>query len=222
MSADLQPGGPVEADADDATRPHGPRRIHAQLTRHVVGELVRADAHRVLELGCGDGWFAGALDRCGYELTGVDTSGALLSAARRRYPHLRFEQGDATQRPAAAHAGVFDAVVAIDLLDHVTSPRQLVAHAMAALRPGGVLILSASFHGYAKNLALALGGRFDARWEPLTDDGRLKFFSRGTLTALLSEFELRELRMRTVGRVPMFARAMLVSARLPARALPSR
>lgn len=215
MTADLQPVGAMHADgAIDAIPPHhGPRRIHAHITRHVVGELVRADAHRVLELGCGDGWFTGALDRCGYELTGVDSNGELLHRARRHYPHLRFELGDATQAPAAAHVGRFDAVVAIDLVDHVALPRRLIAHAMTALRPGGVLILSASFHGYAKNVALALGGRFDSRWDPLMDEGRVKFFSRSTLTALLSEFELRHLRVQTVGRVPMFARAMLVSAR---------
>ena len=64
-------------------------------------------------------------------------------------------------------------------------------------------------------LALAATGRFDARWDPLLDEGRVKFFSRATLTALLTEFDLQELHFETIGRVPMFARSMLMSGKKP-------
>jgi 2-polyprenyl-3-methyl-5-hydroxy-6-metoxy-1,4-benzoquinol methylase len=109
--------------------------------------------------------------------------------------------------------GRFDAVVAVDLVDHVPHPRRLVANALSALRPGGVLVLTSNFHGYSKNLALALAGRFDARWDPLTDDGRLKFFSRSTLVSLLAECGLEDLHFETAGRIPMFARTMLAAGR---------
>ena len=128
---------------------------------------------------------------------------------------LQFEALDVLQPLPQLFGGRFDAVVAIDLIDHVALPRRLVENALAALKPGGRLVVTAGFYGYAKNLALALAGRFDARWDPLLDDGRLKFFSRATLTALLAEHRLRDVHFETVGRVPMFARAMMLSGQKP-------
>lgn len=194
----------------------GPRGIHGHVTRPIVQQLVKAGAHSVLELGCGDGWFTSALDRCGFATTGLDRDEGHLAVARRHYPHLPFHAGDATHALDATLLGRFDAVMAIDLVDHVAHPRRLVSVALSALKPGGLLILTSNFHGYSKNLALALAGRFDARWDPLTDDGQLKFFSRSTLVSLLKDCGLGDIHFETVGRIPMFARAMLVAGRLPA------
>lgn len=194
---------------------HGPRSIHAHLTQPIVQQLVKANSHSVLDLGCGNGWFSGALHRCGFDMTGVDHSGAALREARQLYPEVPFRHMDATAPPDASLPPKFDAVVAIDLIDHVARPRQLIETAIAALRPGGLLVMTSTYHGYSKNLALALTGRFDARWEALLDQGRLKFFSRATLLTLMSEFALRDLHFETVGRIPIFARAMLVAATKP-------
>lgn len=198
--------------ADRAPRP---REIHAQVTRPIVEQLVKAGSHTVLELGCGDGWFTAALDRCGFAVTGLDRDESHLQVARHHYPHLHFHAGDATHALDPALLGRFDAVMAIDLVDHVPHSRRLVSVALSALKPGGLLMLTSNFHGYSKNLALAFAGRFDARWDPLADDGRLKFFSRSTLTSLFEEFGLEALHFETVGRIPMFARAMLISGRAP-------
>lgn len=204
-----------ESDAGKPWWQHEPRAIHTHITRPVVQQLVKAGAHSVLDLGCGNGWFAGALDRCGFEVTGVDHSDASLRVAREHHPDLRLHRMDLMQPldPSLMHR--FDAVVAIDLIDHVPLPRLLIEAALAALLPGGLLVVTSTFHGYSKNLVLALAGRFDSRWEPLLDHGRMKFFSRSTLTSLLSEFDLRDTHFETVGRIPMFARSMLISAKTP-------
>jgi 2-polyprenyl-6-hydroxyphenyl methylase/3-demethylubiquinone-9 3-methyltransferase len=191
---------------------HGPRDIHDHLTRPIVQRLNLAGARQVLDLGCGDGWFTGALDRCGFDVCGIDADTERLAAARHRYPHLSFLQRDATQAIEIEPPTQFDAVVAVDVVDHVAQPRRLVGAALDVLRPGGMLVVTSPYYGYAKNLALALAGRFDRRWDPLLDDGRLKFFSRATLTALLASFALSDLRFQTIGRVPLFARAMILSA----------
>ena len=198
------------------TQPPGPRSIHAHVTRPIVQQLVKAEAHTVLDLGCGNGWFSSALDRCGFSVTGIDNSEASLNLAQRHYPHLGFHRADVMQPLDKGFARRFDAVVAVDVIDHISLPRKLIEAALAALKPGGLLIITSNFHGYSKNVALALAGRFDSRWDALLDHGKVKFFSRTTLTALLSEFELRDLHFDTAGRIPMFARTMLVAARAPA------
>lgn len=194
---------------------HGPRAIHTHITRPVVQQLVNAKAHTVLDLGCGNGWFTGALDRCGFDVTGVDNDEVVLGLARQFQPTLNLRQMDVMKPLDPTLAMRFDAVVAIDLIDHVQMPRKMIETALAALKPGGLLAITSPFHGYVKNLLLALGGRFDSRWDPLLDHGRMKFFSRATLTALLTEFDLRDLHFETIGRIPTFARSMLISAKTP-------
>jgi 2-polyprenyl-6-hydroxyphenyl methylase/3-demethylubiquinone-9 3-methyltransferase len=194
---------------------HGARSMHAHVMRPIVHRLNSVEAYKVLDLGCGDGWITGALDRCGFDAVGVDHDAGKLAVARHQYPHVRFEQMDLMQRMNLGLAMGFDAVVAVDVIDHVPFPRKLVGAALEALRPGGILIVTAAYFGYTKNLALAIAGRFDARWDPLLDEGRLKFFSRATLTALLSEYKLEQMHFETIGRIPSFARAMMVSATTP-------
>jgi 2-polyprenyl-6-hydroxyphenyl methylase/3-demethylubiquinone-9 3-methyltransferase len=55
----------------------------------------------------------------------------------------------------------------------------------------------------------------DRRWQALDDHGRLKFFSRETLTALLTEAGLEQIQFETVGRIPSLARSMLAAGRAP-------
>jgi 2-polyprenyl-6-hydroxyphenyl methylase/3-demethylubiquinone-9 3-methyltransferase len=200
----------------DSTFIEGPREIHAHIARPVILQLGAAGAYQVLDLGCGNGWFTAALERCGFQVTGVDASVAMLEQARLSHPSLQLLTQDinAPLRPELRRR--YDAVVAIDVIDHLTQPRRLVETALQALKPGGLLVMTSPYHGYMKNLALALAGRFDRRWDALTDDSRIKFFSRGTLLALLGEYTVHSVHFETIGRVPMFARAMLVSARVPA------
>ena len=207
-------GAPSLARAGHVWEREGPREIHSHLTRPIVVELSAAGAHTVLDLGCGNGWFSAGLHNCGFEVTGVDHSESGLRLATRRYPDLRFLRQDVMDELDPSLVGRFDAVIAVDTIDHLPLPRRLIHTALVALKPGGLLIVTSAYHGYVKNLLLALRGGFDEHLDPLRDHGRVKFFSRATLLALLAEFGLCEVRFQSVGRFPLLARAMLVSARV--------
>jgi len=157
----------------------------------------------------------GELARRGYEVVGVDHSRSGIAIAKKRFPALRFEQHDLAAPLPAGHHGRYDCVVSSEVIEHMLLPRCLMAAARAALRPGGVLILTTPYHGYWKNLALALTGRFDEHWHPLRDHGHVKFFSRRTLLRLFEEFGFGELRYLAVGRIPPLARSMIVAGTKP-------
>ena len=207
-------GAPQPFGAEYVWEREGPREIHSHVTRPIVVELSGAGAHSVLDLGCGNGWFSAGLHSCGFDVTGVDNSESGLRMATRRYPDIRFLRQDLMDELEPSLVGRFDAVIAIDTIDHLPLPRRLIQTALVALKPGGLLIVTSAYHGYVKNLLLALRGGFDEHLDPLRDHGRVKFFSRATLLALLAEFGLCEVRFQSVGRFPLLARAMLVSARV--------
>ena len=84
------------------------------------------------------------------------------------------------------------------------------------LLPGGLCVLTTPYHGYIKNLALALTNRFDRHVDPLWDGGHIKFWSRATLGRLLREHGFETIRLRRVGRVPWLAKSILAVFRKPA------
>lgn len=97
---------------------------------------------RVLDVGCGAGFLAGHLASEGHRVTGLDLSfGSLLAArgARRRVA------ADAYRLPFADAS--FDAVCALDFLEHVTAPHRVIAEAARVLRPGGLFF----YHTFNRN-----------------------------------------------------------------------
>lgn len=188
---------------------------HELLRAPVLRMLRDSGARKVLDLGCGNGAFTNELRAAGLAVTGCDMSSSGIDWAQRQFPHIPFFAQDLAQPVPPDHDGRYDAVVSTEVIEHLLLPRLLLRNAFAALRPGGVLILSTPFHGYWKNLALALTNKFDDHWHPLRDFGHVKFFSRRTLSGLLQEqgFTIQE--FARVGRVPVFACHMIVAARKP-------
>ena len=109
----------------------------------------------------------------------------------------------------------FDFVVSLETIEHLFDPRLFLRRAFEVLKPSGVLVLSTPYHGYLKNLALAVSGRLDSHFTALWDGGHIKFFSWPTLRTLLGEAGFVEIRFRGAGRFPLLWKSMLVSARRP-------
>lgn len=74
-------------------------------------------------------------------------------------------------------------------------------------------MLSTPYHGYLKNLALALAGKWDDHLGPLWDGGHIKFFSKRTLRALLEEAGFQQIDLLRVGRVPALAKSLVAVVR---------
>jgi len=113
---------------------------------------------RVLDVGCGGGLIADPLAADGFRVKGIDRSPASLEAARSRAPagaDVSFAVGDALAlaEPDAA----FDAVLLMDLLEHLDEPARAVAEAARVLKPGGLLFFH-TFNRTPESWLLAVEG----------------------------------------------------------------
>ena len=77
--------------------------------------------------------------------------------------------------PTSLDVHRFDAVTSTEVIEHLFSPRSLPRFAARVLLPAGYLILSTPYHGYIKNLALSITGKWDRHFSPLWDGGHIKF-----------------------------------------------
>jgi 2-polyprenyl-6-hydroxyphenyl methylase/3-demethylubiquinone-9 3-methyltransferase len=169
-----------------------------------------SDQRRVFEVGCGNGALAHELARQGWTVTGIDPSESGVAEAKKGGPgdfHVASAYDD-----LAGRFGMFPAVVSLEVVEHVYDPRKYARTVYDLLAPNGVAILSTPYHGYWKNLAIALRGKFDSHFSPLWDHGHIKFWSVKTLTALLTEVGFEVLRFHRVGRIPTLAKSMIAVA----------
>jgi SAM-dependent methyltransferase len=119
-----------------------PEQYHegfASLTTQAIPALLDAVAAqrgtRLLDLATGPGYVAAAAAQRGAEVLGIDFASAMVADARRRYPGLRFEEGDAEDLELGAAS--FDAVTMNFGLLHLARPARALAEARRVLRPGG-------------------------------------------------------------------------------------
>jgi 2-polyprenyl-6-hydroxyphenyl methylase/3-demethylubiquinone-9 3-methyltransferase len=99
------------------------------------------DKH-VLDLGCGGGILSEALAQSGAKVMGIDIESNLIDVAKH---HAKLSGLDidyrVSQVEALQHPG-FDVIVCMEMLEHVTSPENIIAQCSRLLKPGGYLFLS--------------------------------------------------------------------------------
>ena len=103
----------------------------------------------------------------------------------------------------------FDAVISVEVIEHLSNPKALVTAAKYCLKPEGTFILTTPYHGYLKNLALAVSGKMDDHFTVLWDGGHIKFFSVSTLSKLLEAESCADIEFKYAGRIPYLWSSML-------------
>jgi 2-polyprenyl-3-methyl-5-hydroxy-6-metoxy-1,4-benzoquinol methylase len=184
----------------------------------ILARLRREDARRVLDAGCGNGSLAAMLAAKGYAVTGVDADAGGIELARSRGSAATFATADFARSPADQGLladGPYDAVISTEVVEHLYSPHELIRFAADALRPGGRLILTTPYHGYLKNLALALTNSWDKHLTANWHGGHIKFWSRASLTHLVEAQGLTVIDFGGVGRLPYLWKSMILTARKP-------
>lgn len=108
------------------------------LALRLLRKYVNADRPRVLDLGCGTGVVLRELSSWARPV-GLDMSEKALGYCRQR--NLRdLVQGDGEKLPFAD--GTFDAIIGLDIFEHIADDRSAFREACRVLRPGGALVLS--------------------------------------------------------------------------------
>ena len=105
---------------------------------NLVELLEPQPGERILDLGCGSGQLTAKIAESGAEVWGIDQSAEMIAEARRNFPDLQFEVGDAASFTVPKP---FDAIFSNAALHWVKDAEGVAASVARALLPGGRFVL---------------------------------------------------------------------------------
>ena len=188
-----------------------PYRGHHLLAQAVLD--VTRPGDRVFEGGVSSGYFAAVLADAGLVVDGHELDPAAAQEARRVCQHVYV--GDLSTFAVDELPHDYQVLLFGDTLEHLPDPPAVLRRLRTRLAPGGHLVLSIpNVANWAVRLGL-LAGHFDYAERGILDRTHLRFYTRATLTEMLSQagFEIT----RLVATVPVPAVTGAGPARLAHR-----
>ncbi|TDO59826.1 methyltransferase family protein [Kribbella sp. VKM Ac-2571] len=136
-----------------------------------------APSGKVLEVGCGYGYFLQCALQAGYDAYGIDLSPTAVKWASERLPN-RVYCGSLEEVPEI-QGQQYDVIFGSHLIEHLTEPGAFLERAAGLLRPGGLLVL------VTPNIASLLSRASGRRWVSYKIPEHVSYYDPRTITALL-------------------------------------
>lgn len=133
------------------------------LRTNFILENVTVRNPKILDVGCGGGILSEALAKTGAQVTGIDLSQTSLQVAGQHAQKQGLEidyRYESAEELVRKHAGGFDIVTCMEMLEHVPEPGKIVAACAQALKPGGHAFFSTINRTPKAFLFAIIGGEY--------------------------------------------------------------
>ncbi len=124
---------------------------------------------RLLDIGCGGGLLCEPMARMGANVTGVDALEKSLKTAKTHAEQVGVEvkyiHGTVEQLIESGE-NPFDAVLNMEVIEHVVSPHDFISDCAKLVRPGGLMITSTINRSFKAFAFAIVGAEYILRWLP--------------------------------------------------------
>lgn len=148
---------------------------------------------RILDVGCGGGLVSEGMAALGAKVTGIDASATSIAVARHHAGEsgLDIDYLCTVPEDLVGQGQVFDAVVAMEVVEHVADLDAFIAAIAALTSPSGAVLL-ATLNRTFKSLMLAkIGAEYVLRWLPIGTHDWRRFLRPSELARALARHHLR-------------------------------
>ena len=160
---------------------------------------------RLLDIGCGGGLLSEPMARLGAEIVGADAAEANIKTAQTHATQqgLEIDYRVQTAEQLNAAGEKFDAILNMEVIEHVADPQVFLNECAAMLKPDGIMFL-ATLNRTLKSFALAIvGAEYILRWLPRGTHEWDKFITPAELEVMASKAGLDTLSSTGVSFNPL-------------------
>jgi 2-polyprenyl-6-hydroxyphenyl methylase/3-demethylubiquinone-9 3-methyltransferase len=163
------------------------------LRANYIDERSKVAGKQLIDVGCGGGILAEAMAQRGAIVTGIDMGEAPLSVARLHSlesgVNVNYQQSTA-ENWATEHAGQYDVVTCLEMLEHVPDPASVIKACAALCKPGGDLYFSTLNRNPKAWLFAVVGAEYVLNMLPKGTHDYAKFIRPSELANWLREADL--------------------------------
>lgn len=160
---------------------------------------------RLLDIGCGGGLLSEPMARLGADIVGADAAEANIKTAQTHADQqgLTIDYRVQTAEQLNAAHETFDAILNMEVIEHVADPTLFVQECAGMLKPDGIMFL-ATLNRTMKSFALAIvGAEYVLRWLPRGTHDWNKFITPAELEVMASKAGLDTLTSTGVSFNPL-------------------
>jgi len=143
---------------------------------------------RILDIGCGGGLLAEPMARLGADVVGADAAAGNIPVAQvhAEQSGLAIDYRHITAEELAAAGEQFDAVVNMEVVEHVADPQGFLTACRQLLKPGGIMLCSTINRNPKSFMVAIVGAEVVMRWLPRGTHDWNKFITPDELFELIN------------------------------------
>lgn len=175
--------------------------LHDQITNRLQMELPPGSI--ILDFGAGEGALTARLNDCGYKMVAVDKDEGNFKLTDADFYRVDFDCDQEISDFVNSHKSLYDAVLSVEVIEHVKDQWRYVQQLMIMAKPGGlVLITTPNVTSWLSRLMFFFTGRFHQFADSDLKYGHISPICPWELSLILSEAGAKEIHITSAGTLP--------------------
>lgn len=175
--------------------------LHEQIAKKILSEVPLGGT--ILDMGCGEGALSERLSDLGYVVVAADQNADSFKSNKATFVKINFDSADEIGEFAMQHKGKFDAVLGIEVIEHVQDQWQYTRHLMSLAKKGGlILITTPNTSSWLSRLIFLFSGRFHQFSDGDLSYGHISPISAWELELILKYSDASQIEISPAGTLP--------------------